>query len=380
MWHILIPLISFSVSTTGEQSSARVEKIPIAVMDIKGASGIDRSLAAALTTTITQELDSLGVFESVSLEEVRQMVALENTRDALGCETSTCLAEIAGAVGAQYSINGNALKVGDAFILQLQLVDTLRARPVARTEREYRGGPAGLFGEARTAIQILVRDLLAKKSGTLALTSSELGATVKLDGSIVGITPLGPFQAAGGLHTLSVEKQGFVLFARAVQIAPHQISKIYAPLVPSEEYKREYLEQANEVRWFAWAGTLTGGALLIGSGVLAKRNIDESNALNDDIAAQNADPTSRTRQAEADVNNRQGDLQTLNRVAWVLGGLGVAALGAGVTLFIVGDDPHHFDARTTAEPVKSKQVTSSQVGFSLEAALMPGGIALRGRF
>ena len=48
---------------------------------------------------------------------------------------------------------------------------------------------------------------------------------------IVGVTPLGRMELAGGPHTLRVIKSGFVTWARDIQVDPNQPTVVEAGLV-----------------------------------------------------------------------------------------------------------------------------------------------------
>src|SRR5690606_20780212 len=57
---------------------------------------VDRSSLATLTSLVTIALSESGRFEVVSSSDVREVIALEAQRQAMGCESdASCLAEVA---------------------------------------------------------------------------------------------------------------------------------------------------------------------------------------------------------------------------------------------------------------------------------------------
>lgn len=69
--------------------------------------------------------------------------------------------------------------------------------------------------------------------GTLALTSSTLGAEVFIDGDSVGTTPLkGSLTLTADEHTLKVVKPGYAPLIDVVKIGKHKVTKVDVDLTP----------------------------------------------------------------------------------------------------------------------------------------------------
>ncbi|MFC1610534.1 PEGA domain-containing protein, partial [Myxococcota bacterium] len=109
-------------------------------------------------------------------------------------------------------------------------------------------------------------NLLQGQQGFLILKASEAGADVEIDGRIVGVTPLARQTLSGGPHTLKLIKKGFVTWAKDVDIEKDQPAVIDASLVPSLEFINGYDDRANTWRVLAY---ITGGVGIaaIGFGV-----------------------------------------------------------------------------------------------------------------
>ncbi len=110
------------------------EKPKLAVLDLQ-ASGVPGEVANALTEALNQETTRRGYFEVITASDVRTLLGIERQRQLLGCAESSCTAELAGALGARFVLGGTLSKLGDAFQLSLQTVDTQKSTPVGRSVR-----------------------------------------------------------------------------------------------------------------------------------------------------------------------------------------------------------------------------------------------------
>jgi len=345
-------------------NAAPVDKFTLAVMDVEHGRGIDDELTQAITQSMTRELEAMGVFEAISNEDIRQMLKAQQEKELMGCDTASCLSEIASALGAEFTVFGSLVLLDGTYLLQLQLVQTDEARTLARSQREFEGSATELIDVARGLLKVLVRDLLAQRSGTLDLAVSESDATVQVDGVIVGATPLPPLLASGGFHTVTIEKKGFVRFTQDVEVKQDQISSLQVRLTPSAQYKEEYLERAWTWRIGAWSGLGLAGATAITSVAALSWAVVSTTQLNEDVVGYNANPTMHTTE---NYNQLQTRSTTLFVVEVVAGVLAVAAAGVGAggaAAYFLGDDPWHFanEGEGEGEPSPPEPVALGQAG------------------
>lgn len=354
-----------------ERAFGETYRIKVAVMQLQASSSVDAGLVEALTQVVPETLEGLGVFKAISTQEIKQLLAFESQKQLLGCNDVSCLAEIGGALGADFLVIGNLSLVGDTYIVQLQLANIAAAKIESRVSREYSGDTKGVFAELRTATRLLVRDLLGQKSGTLSVSASEEGATIKLDGAIVGVSPLAePLTVAGGLHELAVEKEGYVVYRADVNIVEGRSLDVSARLIPSPEFIAKYKRDASFTRTLAWVGLGAGAAALAGGVVLYFVGASQAVDLRDDVRQYNA-LTVRPSDQLADLDRREQQLAVLDSLTLTTALLGVAAATTGTVLLVTGDDPGRYDA--VAAP-------ASGGGVSARFVAGPGGVGLSGRF
>lgn len=319
------------------------DKIRIAIMDLKATSGFPDELTGSITDVMTEALDRQGVFKPISTRDIARMMDFEVQKQNLGCTDDTsCLAEMVGAMGAQYLVTGSISLLGDQYLLQLQLFDIDNARVMRRESRDYQGAPSGLLKLAEGAVQALVRDLLAESAGQLEVKASEPEATVRVDDRIVGVTPLAPLELGGGVHKVEVLKEGFITVVLDVEVKKGETTLVEAKLVPSPAYREAYARQAWLIRGAAFAGMGIGALGLVGAGALYGGGFVMAEGLRARIDAYN----SAAVREQAELDGIRRELQALNAMdtgVIVGASVGVIALGAGVAAFFLGPDPGRYE-------------------------------------
>ena len=188
----------------------------LAVLELKPL-GAAPDLAHTLTGVIAEEAGKIPGFLAISQEEIGAMLGLERQRQMLGCGNESCLAEIGGALGARKVISGTLGKVGEAFVLQLQLVDTARAKVLGRESKTVKD-QSDLLMAARDLTHRLLTGTALDTTGKIKLAITPVGATVLLDGKAVGMSPLAaPLPMEEGKHKILIQKDGYVSYEATLE-------------------------------------------------------------------------------------------------------------------------------------------------------------------
>jgi hypothetical protein len=110
--------------------------VRVAVYELE-ASGVEPRIARIVTEAILAELRKLEGTSVVGMDEIRAMLDYEANRQLVGCEAdASCLAEIAGALGADIVVIGSLARVGDESIFGVRRLDQKSAQVTAQaTER-----------------------------------------------------------------------------------------------------------------------------------------------------------------------------------------------------------------------------------------------------
>jgi len=346
--------LALAASPASPRAAPAESRPKVAVLDLQ-ANGAAPALAAAATSMVATEVSRLGVFQVITAEAIRAMLALELQRKVLGaCAGGGCAGELGSALGADLLVSGKVSLIGGGaapatFALDLVLSSTASGKQEG-TASEAARSEAELVALVPRAVGKLTARLLAARSGRLVVSVSEAGALVKVDDQARGTTPLpGPLVLPSGPRALAVEKEGFVAWQSDVTVHHGRLVEERVTLVPSPDFIRRYESRAKVMRWGAWAGT---GLAVLGAGAFAafqlRANSLYGNATTDgtflyykqklvDGAA--APSGVDWRQRAEGLKNRVNTAQNLSYA-----GAGAALLGGGVAVWLwaAGDDPGRY--------------------------------------
>nr|WP_228531019.1 MULTISPECIES: CsgG/HfaB family protein [Myxococcaceae] len=122
----------------GTQPRASAEAKPRLLVTDLSAQGVSAQEAAALTDAVVQSLTERNLFEVLSRRDVETLLTAERQRQLLGtCDAraEACAQDVGGALGARYVLSGSLSKLGPTYELSLQVLDTVKGRPVGRSTR-----------------------------------------------------------------------------------------------------------------------------------------------------------------------------------------------------------------------------------------------------
>lgn len=128
---LVIARVSFAAAPTSTEAPSLV------VLQLQPGGGLDPSLATSLTEAVTSEVAQLKLFKVVSAAELQTLLGLERQKALLGCNeaSSSCMSELADAMGARFVVSGTVTRLGEALQLNLQALDTRRAQALGRSTR-----------------------------------------------------------------------------------------------------------------------------------------------------------------------------------------------------------------------------------------------------
>lgn len=357
------------------------EPLPgLAVMDF-ATEGAAPEIGAATSGLVSHELERLQLFRVTSAETTRVILGVERQRQLLGCES--CSATTLGNLTSfEYLVTGKLTRTGPAkeptYNLLMTLLKTGDNAPLSSVRLEAKGEER-LLQEVPSTTLKLIGKLLEGRQGALVVSASEAGASVKVDDSQVGVTPLqSRVQLAAGPHLLTVEKEGFTQVKKEVRVSADQISDEFVRLVPSPDMAEAYESKARTTRSLAWVGVGLGAAgiaAFVTGTVMANAKYGDParpetfqyyRAL---LQQGDEGPDGSYRQRAQAFSNEVRTWQTISYVG--AGAAGVGAITATV-LFIVGDPPGKYEAYRKSTGVVSMQVTPTVGAVN--------GLTLTGRF
>lgn len=102
----------------------------VLVLDL-AATDVPQGTQRLLSSLLTDSVGRAGL-KTLAQEEMRRVIELESEKAAMGCETTSCLAEMASAMGVDYVVFGDVGKLGNAFIVTMRLYDSKKNDTISR--------------------------------------------------------------------------------------------------------------------------------------------------------------------------------------------------------------------------------------------------------
>jgi hypothetical protein len=111
-----------------------------AVMPVATNEVVTEKSASLLTETLAAELRQQTAADVVTPRDLGNALSVEKQKQMLGCQSDSCMSEIAGAFGADQLLVGDVAQLGDSLLVQLRLLDAHRSKVIAQTRRRFRHG------------------------------------------------------------------------------------------------------------------------------------------------------------------------------------------------------------------------------------------------
>jgi hypothetical protein len=157
---LLLGLLSLSSTVLAAEPAAPAAATAPSRARVLVLTPTSKVFDAGTTTTIgglvTSELAGDTRLDIIASDDVERLAALEGDRQNVGCTDNSCLAELAGAIGARYVVFGDVGRLGDVVIVQLNLFDSQTAQALTRVTVQ-----ANSMSELPRALQPRVHELAA---------------------------------------------------------------------------------------------------------------------------------------------------------------------------------------------------------------------------
>lgn len=194
-WCVLPVVVSASALLLSQAPAAAPAppRLRVVVMDLRN-DGVTPETARLVGDAVAARLGALQRFEVLSSEDVRRIADVEAQRSLIGCDQTSCLAELADALGAERVVYGSIGLIGSVYQLNLNVFDSDGARVVARDTARVATLDA-LPDEADRAVVRLAAQVLGEpEAGGFSpwawatLAGTAVGATGVVVGAVVGGT------------------------------------------------------------------------------------------------------------------------------------------------------------------------------------------------
>jgi len=154
---LLVMIFSFSVFAS---EKAPEKKVKISVMELKAENGIDKGVVTLLYELILTEFQEYSNLSVISKTDISSMVQYETEKELAGCDETSCMAEIGGALGVDKVVIGHVGKLGSSYVVTLKLMNIKKATVENRVSKTIPADEDKLI----PVIKFLANKLLVKYS------------------------------------------------------------------------------------------------------------------------------------------------------------------------------------------------------------------------
>jgi TolB-like protein len=129
----------------------------VAVMPICAGEAISEKSVDSLTQVLAAELRQQSGAQVITARDLASLLSLEQQKQMLGCTTESCMAELAGAVGADRVVAGDVAKLEKSLVVQFRIIDAKKAAVVSQSHRRFKKGN---FDDLLDALPAMVGELV----------------------------------------------------------------------------------------------------------------------------------------------------------------------------------------------------------------------------
>lgn len=234
--------------------AVETEKKPRLVVNDLVALRVAPEEAQAITDAVVTYLSARGLFEVLGTRDIQTILGAERQKQLLGAcgdDNLACSVDLSKLVSARFVVSGQLAKVGSAYQLTLQLIDTERAQTAGRSSKL-----AGSLEAVRAVVPYAASEatgspLPPPPSRVVPILLIATGGATLLSGGVVG------------LLALSKESQ---LNDELCPGGPANDSRCAGINLRDRTFYVEQ-EQALVIQKFVSVGLMAAGALMVGLGV-----------------------------------------------------------------------------------------------------------------
>ena len=225
-----------AVAAAGVAVEPEPERPKLAALILKTGT-VDEELADNLTEVLISRIARRGDHEIAGKEELKSKLGVDD-RAAADCMSNPgCLGRVGTELGVTSMVVGTLGRRGDDYVYNLNLIDIGSGRVENRVFEMVAGGKVDSL---IAAVQSTADRLFEPKiePGAVRVTSETRGAMVYLDDAFMGSTPVRRDGVEPGAHSLRVEKEGHVGWAKEIEVPAGATMEVKVPLAALAERRR----------------------------------------------------------------------------------------------------------------------------------------------
>jgi sulfatase modifying factor 1 len=128
-------LVGFTVVAQAHAAQGEVAAAgpQVLFMPIEPLGEVDKNLATQITGLLVVEAGKLEGYRVQSFREVEGLLTQEQMKQAAGCDSASCAAELAGALNTDQIVIGTLGKLGQSYLLTLSRITAADAQTAGRS-------------------------------------------------------------------------------------------------------------------------------------------------------------------------------------------------------------------------------------------------------
>jgi hypothetical protein len=147
------PVLHTFVVTLAFFAASQEPPTRVLVLDLEAVGAVDKDTARSIDPLVLAAASVPGA-EVLAQSELKKIAEVEAGKAAMGCDDSSCLAELAGAMGARFVLFGTVSKLGESTTVSVSMFDS-RSSTMARDNVVVRD-LAELSGQLPPRVRALV--------------------------------------------------------------------------------------------------------------------------------------------------------------------------------------------------------------------------------
>lgn len=256
--------VSFAVLCAGlvpaaasaEGSPPTDDRLRTVILGLVPRRGVDdKQLAAALSDVVQSVYARDGRRIVIGRDDIARVLELEADRQAAGCDSDKCLAELGQALDAQRIVTGSIDKLGDGFMITVAEIDGKTLEPLARAQERVPNDENAMVDACTRLAGELVQTSGARaaarvfgNSGSVEIESDPRNARVVLSGTEMGATPTKIDNVATGTQKLRLIREDYEAVEIDVPVYPGGTTRVTVEM----RILRDLAAKNFEVRQAAW--------------------------------------------------------------------------------------------------------------------------------
>ncbi|MBI5511372.1 MAG: DUF2380 domain-containing protein [Deltaproteobacteria bacterium] len=199
--------------------------IRVAVLEL-GTLGMSNDERRSLEMLLRNSIATIEGYAVVPLADIQMALSDPKNLAVAQCGGGPdCAVQIGRVVGADRVVFGTLSTIGDAFSLNLRVMDVKLGKELAREQSRTSGNRNVLIPEVRlSAYRLVAPD---KIRGYLEIVSSVDGVDIEINGQKVGTTPLAaPVPVIPGDQVVVARRAGFTEFQKEFHLVAFERVKL----------------------------------------------------------------------------------------------------------------------------------------------------------